>query len=123
MQFAGAVRGQDNDGARCCLYRSDFGNRNLEIREKFEQERFEFIVGAIDFIDEKHALIAGANSLQEWTFDQKLWSKEIINRFITDNRIAHRADLQHLAGVIPLVERLVGIDTLVALQANELTSV
>ena len=34
--------------------------------------------------------------------------------------VRHRADLQHLTGVVPLVERLVGVDALVALQPDQL---
>ena len=43
------TRGIDTRGDR-----AEFGDRDLEVRQQFEQERLEFLVGAIDLVDQQH---------------------------------------------------------------------
>ena len=66
MHFAGAV-GSENDDGR--LRRADgakFGDRDLKIRQRLQQERLERFIGAVDFIDQKHrrAALLRAHGLQ-----------------------------------------------------------
>jgi hypothetical protein len=55
--------------------------------------------------------------VQERPFEEELGPVE---RGDGAARVAERPDGQQLAGVVPLVERLVGVDALVALQPDEL---
>ena len=54
VQFARAVRGEDHDRALGRAQRAALGNRDLEVGEEFEQERLEFVVGAVDLVDQQH---------------------------------------------------------------------
>ena len=54
MDLAGPIRG-DDDGRRLVgLDGADLGNGDLEIRKQLEQEGLEFVVGAIDLVDQQH---------------------------------------------------------------------
>ena len=52
-QFARGVGGQHDAWDRHRLDRAEFGNRDLEVRQELEQERLEFLVGAVDFVDQQ----------------------------------------------------------------------
>ena len=60
VEIAGAVGGQDHDRRRLGLDRAALGDRNLEVGEEFEQQRFEFMIGAVDLVDQQHALLRRA---------------------------------------------------------------
>ena len=51
---------------------------------------------------------------------QELRAEQLVDlRLVRDLVLGERADLQHLPRVVPLVERLVRVDALVALQADQ----
>ncbi len=60
-QFACAVRGQHDARDRGRLDRAELGNTDLEVGQKLEQERLEFLVGAIDLVDQKHRRLLAAD--------------------------------------------------------------
>src|SRR4030095_12991741 len=54
--FACVVAGQEDEGRfGLCFDRADFRNRNLEVRQDLEQQRFEFVVRLVDFVDQQNA--------------------------------------------------------------------
>ena len=59
MHFARPVGRHDHDWRLDGLHRSEFGDRHLEIREHFEQERLEGLVRAVEFIDQEDGCPAG----------------------------------------------------------------
>ena len=46
------VRTNARDGERADD--AEFGNRDLKVREQLEQEGLEFLVGAVDLVDQQH---------------------------------------------------------------------
>ena len=52
-EFARAVGGQHDARDRERLDGSELGDRHLEVGQQFEQERLEFLVGAVDFVDQQ----------------------------------------------------------------------
>ena len=53
--LAGIVRGQEDQRLGRRLDRADLGNRDLEVRQDLEQERLEFRIRLVDFVDQKQA--------------------------------------------------------------------
>ena len=41
-------------GMVSALIDAEFGNRDLKVRQELEQEGFEFLVGAVDLVDQQH---------------------------------------------------------------------
>ena len=99
VQVAGAVRGQHDDGRSVGADRAALGNRNLEVGEEFEQERLELLVGAVDFVDQQHGGVRRAQGRQHRPLDQKSLAIDV------DALLAGLADREHLARIVPLVER------------------
>jgi hypothetical protein len=60
MDLAGAVGGDDDDRRLGGLDRAEFGDRHLEIRQNFEQERLECLVGAVELVDQQDRRAADA---------------------------------------------------------------
>ena len=120
MQLAGAVGGE-HDQRRCSgLDRPDLGDGDLEVRQQLEQERLELVVGTIDLVDQQDGLIAGAHRLEQWALQQELRTEQLVHCVVVrELPLGQRPDLQHLAGVVPLVQGLVRIDALVALQPDQ----
>ena len=62
VQVARAVRRQHDDRALGGTHRAALGDRDLEVGQEFEQEGLEFLVGAVDFVDQQHGR-SGARSV------------------------------------------------------------
>ena len=109
--------------------------RHLEIAENFQQQRFEFGVRLVDFVDQQHAAGGLLQRLQQRPrLDEFLGEEHVaeimklIERgFQRRSAAEHFAELvledlrvQKLLGVFPLVERLGLVEPLIALQADHL---
>ncbi len=60
MHVPGPIRGEHHDGNFRCSVRADLGNGHLDVGEKLEEIRLEFVVGAVDFVDEEYGCRAVA---------------------------------------------------------------
>ena len=88
--------------------------------EQLEQERLEVVVGAVDLVDQQHGgpRARVLERRQQRPADQVLGAEEPL----LGERLAARLgepDREQLARVVPLVQRLGGVDPLVALQADQ----
>ena len=60
---------------------SDLGNRDLEVRRWFEQERLELGVGLVDFVNQQHGRpVAGNRTEQRTRQDKALGKKHLVLR-------------------------------------------
>ncbi len=101
------------------------GMRDLEVGQDLEQERLELVVGPVDLVDQQHragrpagpppaaAAPAGTSGRRAGRRARSPASRR------PRRGLRQRPDLQHLPGVVPLVQRLAGGDALVALQPDE----
>ena len=134
-EIAFAVRGQDHGRRRDRDDGAEFRNRDLEIAEDFQQQRFELGVRLVDFVDQQHAAGGLLQRLQQRPrLDEFLGEEhvaeimQLVERRLQRRRAAeHFAELvlqdlrvQKLLGVFPLVERLGLVQSLIALQADHL---
>ena len=93
--------------------RATFRNRDLEIRQEFEEYRLEFVIRSIDLVDKNQAVVWCPENLQQGTRNQK---SIFIN---VDLALARLADREQLTLVVPFIESMRGIDALVTLQAHK----
>ena len=120
VELTGAVGGEDHQRRAAGRDGPDLGDADLEVGEQLEQERLELVVGPIDLVDQQHGPVAGPDCLQERALKKELWAEQLVDSgVVVDLLFRQGPDLQHLPGIVPLVQRLVGVDALVALQADQ----
>ena len=72
VDFARAVRGDHDDRRMLRLDGAELGDRDLEVGQHFEQERFERLVGAVELVDQQHRRAGGIGleRLQQRALDE-----------------------------------------------------
>src|SRR5215213_9787536 len=116
VQLARPVRGKDHVRPALRGDRAQLGNRDLEVRQHLEQERLELLVGAVDLVDQQDDVVVRLDRLEQRAPDQVHLSEEL---GLVDRPLLSRANVEQLAGVVPLVDRVRDVEPLVALQANQ----
>ena len=79
VQVAAAVRRQHHHRRHRGGERAEFGHRHRRLTEEFEQQRLEFVVGAVDLIDEQHrrGRPAVADAAQDRPLGQELLGEQV----------------------------------------------
>ena len=95
--------------------RAQLRDRDREVGEELEQERLELVVGAVDLVDQQHDLLVGLERLEQRPPQQELAAEELAR----GGAGLGRADREQLALVVPVVDRVVEVDALVALQPDQ----
>ena len=98
------------------MNRAALGNGDLEIGEEFEQQRLELVIGAVDLVDQQHRALGRLQHLEQRPRDQEAIVVDV------DLALAGLADGEKLALIVPFVERVRGIDALIALQPHQLAA-
>ena len=121
VQLTGAV-GREDDGRRPFgRDGADLGDRDLEVGEDLEQEGLELVVGPVDLVDEQHAFLTGLDGPEKGSLDEEAGTEQVLEGLLGSGLLlGQRTRVEDLAGVVPLVEGLVGVDALVALEADQL---
>ena len=103
---------------------AEFGNRDLEVGQEFEQEGLEFLVGAVDLVDQQNRRGLAPDGRQQRPLEQIVLGEDPrldLGRALA--RALARLDGDDLALIVPLIERRAGVEPLVALHADELGAV
>src|SRR5215203_894145 len=123
VDLPGSVGGQDGYGRALGHDGAELGDRDGEVREDLEKECLELVVGAVHLVYEQHGRHRPTmlQRLQQRTAHQELAVVEIaLDAFpVFAPKGFGGADVEELAGVVPLVDGLVDVYALVALQADE----
>ncbi len=122
VDLARPVRREDHARGLLRANRAELRDGDLEVRQDLEQVRLEFLVGPVDLVDQQHRrhAVVRLEGLEERPSDQEFRPEDVVGRCM--GRVAARLqqpDLEHLARVVPLVDRRVDVQPLVALEANE----
>jgi hypothetical protein len=104
--------------AACWVPSSGDGDRRLG--QQLEQERLELVVGAVHLIDQQHgrARARVQQRGEQRPRQQVLAGEQVLVLDPLAGRLG-QPDGEQLARVVPLVQRLVGGDALIALQADQ----
>ena len=104
------------------LDRADLGDRDLEVGQDLEQVRLELLVGAVDLVDEQHRrdAVGRLERLEQRPADQEVGAEDVVGgRVVGLAARLEQPDLEHLARVVPLVDRGVDVEPLVALEPDQ----
>ena len=115
-------------GGTCGAERAELGHRDRVVRQHLEQEGLELVVGAVDLVDQedRRRPLAVVDRLQQRPPHQEALGVELVFERVGGcvradlARGLGRAQVQQLAGVVPLVHGLRDVEALVALQAQQL---
>ena len=117
VQLARAVGGQHDQRPVRGGDRPQLRDRDREVGQELEQERLELVVGAVDLVDQQHRRAAVVlERLQQRPAQQELRPEQLARR----RARLGRPDRQQLALVVPVVDRVVEVDALVALEPDQL---
>ena len=123
VHFARAVRGEDHERRLRGRDRSELGDRDLELRQQFEQVAFELLVGAIDLVDQQDRgpRARRVDGLQQRPLDEERVAVELASRACAVEAAGglEDAQLEELPRVVPLVDRVRDVQPFVALQTDE----
>ena len=112
MELARPVGREDHCRLAAGADGAELGNRDLEVGEHLEEKCFELLVGPVDLVDQEHDGLVGVDRLEQRPPDQELGPEQLV---LGHGSLLRRADVQQLAGVVPLVDRVRDIEPLVAL--------
>src|SRR5579863_5115259 len=120
-QFARTIRSEHHHRMLAGAQRAEFGNRDLEVGEQFEQEGLEFLVRLVDLVDQQDDLARRRYRAQQRALEQVLAREQMIGDFLpAEPLMLIRLQTQKLLLVVPFVERARLVEPLVALQTYKL---
>ena len=124
MYLPGTVGRDDHDGRMNGPEGAQLRDGYLKISQKFKQEAFKFLVGPVQLVDQQHRrpVPAFVYRLKQGALDQKPFAEQIVGGRLPVHvpGCFHQPDLQHLPGVVPFVDRMVYVQSFVALKADQL---
>ena len=123
MDLPRAVGGDDDDGRLGGLDGAELGNGDLEIRQHLQQIGLEGLVGAVELVDQqdRRAARIGLQRLEQGPLDEEALRIDVAAQALAAAVAGGlgQADLHHLAGIIPLIDRRRDVEPLIALQAHQ----
>ena len=103
---------------------AELRDADLEVRQQLEQERLELLVGAVDLVDQQHRRLFAPDRGEQRALQQVALGEDVLlDRVGVLADAFARLDGEELALIVPLVERGVLVEALVALQADQLGAV
>ena len=118
-QLTGVVRREEHERDLLGLDRAQLGDRHLVVGQDLEQQRLGLDLDAVDLVDQQHHGVGGADRLEQRPREQELVGEDVVVDLVPRVGVAVGLDAQQLLLVVPLVERLALVETLVALQADQ----
>ena len=116
VQLARAVRRQHDHRPALAANRADLRNGDLEVRQHLEQERLELVVGAVDLVDQEDDRLVALDRLEQRPADEERRPEELL---LVDRPFLRGADVEQLARIVPLVDRVRDVEALVALEPDQ----
>src|SRR5487761_98603 len=121
MHLAGPVGGDDHKGRLLRLDRAELRDRHLEGGQQLQQEGLELLVGAVDLVDEqdRRRRVVVVDGVQQRPPQKELGAEDLALSRLAIILPPEQADVQQLARIVPLVNRVREVDALVALEADQ----
>ena len=104
-------------------HRAELGDRHLVLREDLEEQRLGLELDPVDLVDEQHDRLGRPDRLEQRPGEEELLGEDVLLRRrshdVAPGPVVARLDAQQLLLVVPFVEGLRLVETLVALQTDE----
>src|SRR5690242_1953683 len=116
-----AVRRDDHERHLPRLYRPYLWDRDLKVGQKLEQESLELLVRAVDLVDQqdRRSLVVVVDRVEQRPAQKKLGAEDLAFGSAPVLLLADQADVEELARVVPLVNRVREVDALITLETDE----
>src|SRR3954452_14437876 len=121
-QLAGVVRCEQHERVRLRLDHAELGDADLEVAQDLEQHRLELLVGLVDLVDQQHYGLVLRDRLEQRSGEQDLLAEDVVLDGLPAGVGGLGLDAQELLAVVPLVQRLGLVETLVALEPDQLAA-
>ena len=122
-QLARRIGGQHHERALGRRDRPQLGHGHLEVTEDLEQQTLDLDVRLVEFVDEEHHGLGGADRLQQRSCQQEFLGEDVVPQRIPFATVIagalRRGDPEQLLGVVPLIERTGLVDTLITLEPDQ----
>ena len=122
-QLPGVVGGEEDQGDLGGAHRPQLGDRHLVVGQDLQQQGFGLDLDAVHLVDEQHDRLVGPDGLQQGTGQEERLREDVLLDVgpVPPACLADPLglDAQQLLLVVPLVQRLGLVETLVALQADQ----
>src|SRR4051794_27593766 len=122
-QFTRVVGREEHERDLCRLHRAELGHGHLVVRQHLEQQRLGLDLDAVDLVDQQHDGVFAPNRFEQRTGQQELLTEDVLFDVEPLRALALgdalRLDAQELLLVVPLVQRLGLVESLVALETDE----
>ena len=99
--------------------RTHLGDGHLEVAEHLEQQALDLDVGLVDLVDQQHRRLLAPDRGQQRPGEQELVGEDVVVGLVP-RLVTSGLDPQQLLLVVPLVERPGLVETLVALEPDQL---
>ncbi len=118
-ELARVVGGEQDDGLGLGFDAAELGDRDLEIGEDLEEHGLELLVGLVDLVDEQDDGVGAGDGRHQRPLQEEVLAEDVALDVLPAGVVGLGLDTQQLLAVVPLVERLGLVESLVALQAHE----
>ena len=119
-QFPGAVGGQENQRYALGREGAEFGNGDLIIGKDFQEIGLEFLIGAVDLVNEENDGIFRLDGFEQGAAQQIVLLKNVVLALLGGQILAlGNLDGQELPLIVPFVNGGGDIETLVALKPDQ----
>ena len=117
-QLAGVVGGQEHEWDLTRVDGAELGDGHLVLGQDLEQQRLGLELDPVDLVDQQHHRLGGLDRLEERSCEEELLGEDVVLELLPGlPRV--RLDAQQLLLVVPLVEGLGLVQSLVALQPDQ----
>src|SRR4051794_19934181 len=121
-ELARVVAREQDQGVAFRLDHAQLGDADLEVAEDLEQHRLELLVGLVDLVDQEHDRLGLRDRLEQRAGEQELLAEDVVLHRLPAGVGGLGLDAQELLAVVPLVQRFGLVETLVALEADQLAT-
>ena len=118
-ELTGGVRGQHHEGSPYGGDGAHLGDGDLEVAEHLEQQPLDLDVGLVDLVDEQHRRLLAPDGGQQRAGEQELVGEDVVVGLLPGLVAGGGLDAEELFLVVPLIKRAGLVETLVALQADQ----
>ena len=118
-ELAGVVGREHHEGQHACLNRPQLRDRHLPVGEHFEQQGFCFDLKPVDLVDEQDDRLRRTDGHEQRSGKQEVLREDVLLHLVPVALARVGLDTKELLLVVPLVDGLRLVQTLIALQANQ----
>ena len=109
------VGGQHHKGNGFCPDGADFRHGHLLLGQQLQQEGFKFLIRLVHLVNQQHHRLLSADGFQQRAFQQVFLGEQAVHQLLPLLGIPVHLNGKQLLLVVPFIQRLAFIQSLIAL--------